>query len=155
MRHPQILHRSIRFVPCVFFLLAAAGTHAEGTLAPELRARDLNGRSVEEALGGVVVGQTVTVAGQDFYQYFVARWRDKPGNERYTISVHERPSARLGNLVWIEHERQRLFQAILPVARSQVRPVGEAAAELAWERLIALELERTLYNDADLARDEF
>lgn len=103
----------------------------------------------------MVVGQTVTVPGQDFYQYFVARWRDQPSSERYMISVHERPSARLGNLVWVEYERMRLFQTILPVSRSQIRQVSEQAAELTWQRLIEFELERTLYNDADLAKDEF
>lgn len=136
-------------------LLLAAGAQADASINPELRAQDLNGRSVEEAYGGVVVGQTVTVTGQDFYQYFVARWRDQPSSERYTISVHERPSARLGNLVWVEYERMRLFQTILPVSRSQIRPVGEQAAEITWQRLIEFELERKLYNDADLAKDEF
>ena len=136
-------------------LLLAAGAQADASINPELRAQDLNGRSVEEAYGGVVVGQTVTVGGQDFYQYFVARWRDQPSSERYTISVHERPSARLGNLVWVEYERMRLFQTILPVSRSQIRPVGEQAAEITWQRLIEFEIERKLYNDADLAKDEF
>lgn len=136
-------------------LLLAAGAQADASISPELRAQDLNGRSVEEAYGGVVVGQTVTVVGQDFYQYFVARWRDQPSSERYTISVHERPSARLGNLVWVEYERMRLFQTILPVSRSQIRPVGEQAAEITWQRLIEFEIERKLYNDADLAKDEF
>lgn len=136
-------------------LVLAPGAHADASIQPELRAQDLNGRSVEEAYGGVVVGQTVTVTGQDFYQYFVARWRDQPSSERYTISVHERPSARLGNLVWVEYERMRLFQTILPVSRSQIRPVGEQAAEITWQRLMELELERALYNDADLAKDEF
>lgn len=145
-------------LPCCTAALSlqlAAAARADATISPELRAQDLNGRSVEQAYGGVVVSQTVTVTGQDFYQYFVARWRDQPSSERYTISVYERPSARLGNLVWVEYERMRLFQTILPVSRSQIRPVGEQAAEISWQRLIEFELERKLYNDADLAKDEF
>lgn len=143
------------FAACVLLLQPVAAAAADGAINPELRAQDLNGRSVEEAYGGVVVGQTVTVPGQDFYQYFVARWRDQPNSERYSISVHERPSARLGNLVWVEYERMRVFQTILPVSRSQIRPVGEQAAEIAWQRLVEFEIERKLYNDADLAKDEF
>ena len=136
--------------------LAMAGmAMAEDAINPELRAQDLNGRTVEEAYGGVVVGQTVTVAGQDFYQYFVALWRDRPGNEKYSITLHERPSARLGNLVWIEYERLMLFQTILPFSRSQIRPISEQAVDVAWQRLMELEIERKLFNDADLAKDEF
>ncbi len=136
--------------------LAMAGmAMAEDAINPELRAQDLNGRTVEEAYGGVVVGQTVTVAGQDFYQYFVALWRDRPGNEKYSITLRERPSARLGNLVWVEYERLMLFQTILPFSRSQIRPVSEQAADVAWQRLMEIEIERKLFNDADLAKDEF
>ncbi len=136
--------------------LAMAGTAgAEDTINPELHAQDLNGRTVEEAYGGVVVGQTVTVAGQDFYQYFVTQWRDRPSNEKCSITVCERPSARLGNLVWIEYERVTLFQTILPFSRSQIRPVSEQAVDIAWQRLMEIEIERKLFNDADLAKDEF
>ena len=135
--------------------IAVRIVHAEDTINPELRAQDLDGRTVEEAYGGVVVGQTVTVAGQDFYQYFSSLWRDKPTNEKYSITVRERPSARLGNLVWIEYERMTLFQALLPVSRSQIRPVSEQAVEIAWQRLMELEIERKFFNDADLAKDEF
>ena len=138
-------------------LLTAFGLRAQGETAinPPLPSQDLDGRTVEEAYGGVVVGQTVTVAGQDFYQYFVALWRDRPGNEKYSITLHERPSARLGNLVWIEYERLMLFQTILPFSRSQIRPISEQAVDVAWQRLMELEIERKLFNDADLAKDEF
>ncbi len=157
MSSRQTLSQLRAVIACaiILALLQAASALADASINPELRAQDLNGRSVEEAYGGVVVGQTVTVTGQDFYQYFVARWRDQPSSERYTISVYERPSARLGNLVWVEYERMRLFQTILPVSRSQIRPVGEQAAEITWQRLIEFEIERKLYNDADLAKDEF
>lgn len=144
-----------RYLLLVFFSIAACFARAEDTINPELRAQDLDGRTVEEAYGGVVVGQTVTVAGQDFYQYFSALWRDKPTNEKYSITVRERPSARLGNLVWIEYERMTLFQTLLPVSRSQIKPVSEQAVEIAWQRLMELEIERKLFNDADLAKDEF
>ena len=54
-----------------------------------------------EPAAGVVTVQTVTIAGHDFSQYFLAAWRDKEGSEHYTLSINERPSARLGSEVWI------------------------------------------------------
>lgn len=155
---PTFLMAAAQLVKLGFLALlisTAALARAATDMNPPLPSEDLDGRTVEEAYGGVVVGQTVTVAGQDFYQYFVALWRDKPSNEKYSITVRERPSARLGNLVWVEYERQTLFQTLLPVSRSQIKPVSEQAVEIAWQRMIELDIERRLFSDADLAKDEF
>jgi len=104
---------------------------------------------------GVVTNQTITVAGQDFYQYFVAAWRDKEASERYTVSIHERPSARWGNEVWIEFAQRRVFRTYLPPARASIRPISEEAAEVAYQAVMQADLERMLIPDADLGRDEF
>ena len=102
---------------------------------------------------GMVLGQTVTVAGQDFFQYFVALWRDKYISERVLITVRERPSARTGSVIWIEHEGQRLLQFALPAARGLIRGLSEQAAEQLWQRLTQSEIDAGLDNDKDLARD--
>ena len=102
---------------------------------------------------GMVLGQTVTVAGQDFFQYFVALWRDKYISERVLITVRERPSARTGSVIWIEHEGQRLLQFALPAARGLIPGLSEQAAEQLWQRLTQAEIDAGLDNDKDLARD--
>jgi hypothetical protein len=51
---------------------------------------------------GMVTNQAMTVAGQDFYQYFSALWYDKPLAEQFSLAVRERPSARQGNQVQID-----------------------------------------------------
>jgi curli production assembly/transport component CsgE len=111
-------------------------------------------RSLEDAIHGVVTNQVITLAGQDFYNAFVATWRDAPLAERYNISVYERPSARWGSLVWVEFEHRRLFEAFLAPARTNIRPVAERAAMLAYQKLVQTDLERLLFRDQDLGRDE-
>jgi curli production assembly/transport component CsgE len=74
-------------------------------------------KALVEVYGGVVANQTITVAGQEFYQCFVSAWRDKDMSERYAISIHERPSARWGSQIWIEYAQKRIFQSPLPSAR--------------------------------------
>ena len=103
---------------------------------------------------GVVLSQTVTVAGQDFYQGFVALWRDKPISERYLLVVRERPSARTGSVVWIECGGRRLLQLALPVSRSMIRRISEQAVEDTWQRLTEAEIEARIDGDRDLAQDE-
>src|SRR5690606_7897214 len=51
-------------------------------------------RVFPDPLGGVVVNRTVTVPGQDCYQYFATRWRRDENASRYTISLHATPNGR-------------------------------------------------------------
>lgn len=109
---------------------------------------------LEELYAGVVVDQTITVAGQDFYQHFVASWRDKPLSERYAISIHERPSARWGNQVWVQYAQRRVFQTILPTSRAAIKPVGEQAADIAYQNVVDTDVQRLLFRDPDIGPDE-
>ena len=108
-----------------------------------------------EPAAGVVTVQTVTIAGHDFSQYFLAAWRDKEGSEHYTLSINERPSARLGSEVWIGFAQRRVFQTRLPPARAAIRALSENAAETVWQTVLETDAERKLFRDADLAPDEF
>ena len=109
---------------------------------------------VDEAWG-IVTSQAVTVAGHEFSRYFIARWSDKPGSGRYTIAIHERPSARWGSQVWVEFGQRRVYQAQLPPARAQLQALGESAADNVYQGIVEIERQRPFIHDADLAPDEF
>jgi curli production assembly/transport component CsgE len=104
---------------------------------------------------GVVTNQAVTVAGHEFCNHFIAEWRDKPGSERYTLAIHERPSARRGTLVSVDFGQQRVLQLQLPPARAGLKALAESAAENAYQTIRDIERQRQLVSDADLAPDEF
>lgn len=135
-------------IVALFAWLASANASAEPVA-------ELNGRVLQELYGGVVVDQTITVAGQDFYQYFIVLWRDKPLSEQYAISIHERPSARWGNEVWVEYAQRRVFQTILPTSRANIKPVSEQAVELAYQNVVDTEVQRLLFRNQDIGADEF
>ena len=104
---------------------------------------------------GVVVNNTITFIGQEFYQTFVANWRDEPNVENFTVTVHERPSARWGSLIFIEYENRELFRAFLsPGRRDFVRQAAADAARFIYQRVVDLEVQRLLFRDPDLAQDE-
>ena len=108
----------------------------------------------DDGIGGTVLGQVVTVAGQDFYQGFVTLWRDKLMSERYQLVIRERASARTGSIVWIETQGRRVLQLSLPGSRSLIRRVSEQAVEETWQRLTEAELDARLNGERDLAKDE-
>ena len=104
---------------------------------------------------GIVTSQPITVAGHEFCRAFITAWLDKPGSDRYTIAIRERPSARWGTQVWVEYGPRRVLQVQLPPARTALRELGENAAESAYRAVLDAERQRTLILDADLAPDEF
>lgn len=104
---------------------------------------------------GIVTSQAVTVGGHEFGSHFIAAWRDKPGSERYSLSIRERATARWGSQVWIEFGQQRVLQLQLPPARAGLQALAASAADSAYDTILDLERQRQLLSDADLAADEF
>ncbi|WP_322015045.1 CsgE family curli-type amyloid fiber assembly protein [Paraburkholderia sp. J12] len=111
-------------------------------------------RTLDEALGGIVSNEVVTMIGQNFYNYFASLWRDYPLAERYNISIHERPDARWGSLVWVEYEHRRLFEAFLSPARSDIKQAAGRAAAEAYQSVVRVDIDRLLFRDQDLGPDE-
>lgn len=109
---------------------------------------------LRESYGGIVLNQTITVGGQDFYRQFVSLWRDKPLTDTYAISVHERPSARFGTQVWIEYAQRRMFQSTLPSSRAAIGALSERAVETAYQSVVDTSVQRLLFQHDDLGRDE-
>ena len=136
------------------FNTAPARAEDANGLHPDNKQGDLNRPIHQDAYDGVVVNQTVTLVGHDFYRAFVAAWRDKPLSERYAVTVGERPSVKLGSQVWVEFNRRRVYQSFLPPARARVRGVGEQAAEIAYQNVVQSEAQRLLFRDPDLGADE-
>lgn len=126
---------------------SAAETHAEDV-------RKAVERIFDEPLSGVVVNRTVTVLGKEFYRHFSTLWRNSAQSNRYSISIHERPSARFGSEVWILYRQQRIFHTFLPPARPATREVSEYAVEFVLENLARRELERFTAPDPDLGPEE-
>ncbi|MBI1890542.1 MAG: curli production assembly/transport protein CsgE [Burkholderiales bacterium] len=141
----------------VFVLLLCSANLARASAPPseQQRSSAVSKTLAEDTYAGVVIDHTITVAGRDFADFFTLLWREKPMSNRYAISVHERPSARNGTLVWVEHGRRRIFQTTLPSTRSRIRPISEQAADISYQNLIDIEAQRLLFLDPDIAKDEF
>jgi curli production assembly/transport component CsgE len=101
-----------------------------------------------------VLNQTITVAGQHFYQWFVMYWRDREISDRFAISIHERPSARWGTQVWIEYAQKPVFQAALPSSIADIKALSEQAAEIAQQKVVDVEVDRLLFREWEFGPDE-
>lgn len=123
---------------------------AQGTHAAPVQP---SGEAGHHAVEGILVNQTVTVAGQEFHAAFAGLWADKPDVTGYWLAIRERPSPRRGTTVEVEHNNRIVFSAWLPPSRAQVRPLAEQAVEAVYQQAVTAQL-RGLMRDDDLAPDE-
>lgn len=103
---------------------------------------------------GIVIDQTVTRNGQEFYRFFVSSWRDKPLSDRYTVSVKEQPSVRFGSQIFISYGTRRVFQGQISTNKIQVKSLSDTAVEIAYEAVTEGEMKRLLFKDLDVGQDE-
>lgn len=104
--------------------------------------------------GGMVINQTVTIVGRDFYRHFIDAWRDLPLTERYSVSIQERPSVRWGSRIVIEYAQRGVYQTFLSPRRDNLREKGLEAAQVAHRNAIDTEVQRLFFRNPDLGRDE-
>ncbi|KQQ87022.1 CsgE family curli-type amyloid fiber assembly protein [Massilia sp. Leaf139] len=110
--------------------------------------------SARDLFDGIVIDQTITRAGKDFYQLFSASWFDQPLAERYTVSVRELPSARFGSQIIVTFGNRRIYQGQISPNRNQNKRVSETAVEIAYKAVTEGEMQRLLFKDPDLGQDE-
>ena len=107
-----------------------------------------------EQIEGIVLDHTMTQIGREFYQAFSTTWRSLGDVTSINLALYERPSARWGSLIWVEHKSGRVYQAFLYPGRQRAREAGEQSALQVFRRVGQLEVERELFKDPDLGGEE-
>jgi curli production assembly/transport component CsgE len=100
-------------------------------------------------LEGILVDRTITHLGHEFYQYFSNAWIAQGGTERYNLVVNERPSARWGSLIWIEHEHRQVYRRFVYPGRGDIKITAEQASQSVTQTLLFLDRQMWI-PDADL-----
>jgi curli production assembly/transport component CsgE len=109
-----------------------------------------------EQAAGFIVDRTVTNFGAEFVRAFSQAWREQPGAAELEVTIVEKPSARFGSIVWIEHNSRPVARAFLYAGRSAaIRPIAEAAAEYVAKKLGDEALAGLIFQDPDLAKEGF
>lgn len=109
--------------------------------------------SLNAEVGGLVVGQTMTLAGRAFYDSFALAWSEQDEAGRFGVAISERPTARLGSQVFVDYGNRRLLQMFLPPNRSLIPDMGAQAAAQAYQAILDYQLSQ-FFGDPDMGRDE-
>jgi curli production assembly/transport component CsgE len=103
---------------------------------------------------GIVINQTFTPGGQEFYRRFTDFWRERPDFESYTLVILERPSRRYGNQIFITYGQRSVFSGALPAKADSVKALALDAAEKTHANIISLSLRMTGDRDPDMGADD-
>lgn len=135
-------------------LIIAPVVHAT-TVPPAVKNPSLDSGNIDnEPLDGIVLNRTITVLGWDFYRNFVAIWRARFPNSKFTVSVFERPTAQFGSEIWIQYKERRMFHTFLSPARSATKPAAAAAVQMTYKNIVDSNVRNLLFSDVDLAPEE-
>lgn len=139
-----------KFLLAVLLLVFLRGTAvAQTTSKPE----SVVSNPYSEGLSGVVVANTMTANGHQFYRLFALAWSDKPESEKYSLSVVESRGRQRFTVVTIYFGNQSLHSAVLPARYPALQAVVEQSLDAVSSRLLNLELGAS-QGDPDMAVDE-
>lgn len=137
---------------CVVFVLAvgcaclAAGVRAQGRVGPAADSTDDI---------GLVINQTYTAGGLEFFRRFSDFWREKSDADRYTLTILERPSRRYGNQVMVSLGQRPVYVAALPLKVDAIRGASLEAVEQVYSSAVASNLPFNDRADPDLGAEEW
>jgi curli production assembly/transport component CsgE len=79
------------------------------------------------SIGGLVINDTRTTIGRDFYDVFYGRWETPEGAENVMIRVYEQPRPNVGTRLLVDVEDQTVFRANLRPRFQQIKKAARRA----------------------------
>ena len=113
----------------------------------------LSAHGDEAELQGFITNNTISRSGHEFYVRFCERLNDISGLD-FNLAVKERPSARWGVLVWVEHENQTLYRRFLQPNVADMKEPAYEAADFVVEEINRRKIEALFEDNIDMAKDE-
>lgn len=96
-------------------LLSSLGLHGQGNAPPD--STNSSGQRTEAAIGleidGLIVDETRSKAGRDFYDLFYTQWQAPPQARDFTIVIQEKPFRGRNTQVEIVVDDQVVFRTTL------------------------------------------
>jgi curli production assembly/transport component CsgE len=113
-------------------------------------------QEIEDEISGFTHDSTITRVGHDFVRqlgdYRNATFTD---DNNYNLTVHERPSARWGSLIWVTLNDREVYRRFLPPGKVDVSEEAASAAQYIHNQAQQQKLQMLFMDTFDLAQDEY
>ncbi|EHY76131.1 curli assembly protein CsgE [Stutzerimonas stutzeri ATCC 14405 = CCUG 16156] len=113
----------------------------------------LTAHADEAELQGFITNNTISRSGHEFYVRFCERLNDISSLD-FNLAIKERPSARWGVLVWVEHENQTLYRRFLQPNVADMKEPAYEAADFVVQEINRRKIEALFEDNIDMAKDE-
>ncbi|WP_299579821.1 CsgE family curli-type amyloid fiber assembly protein [uncultured Sunxiuqinia sp.] len=90
---------------------------------------------IEIEIDGLLVDNTKTKIGRDFYDLFYANWEPPVNAKNYTITILEKPFRLTSTLIVVSINENVVYQAILQPRQEIVEQLSEQAAAVTFNYL--------------------
>lgn len=80
-------------------------------------------------IDGLIIDQTLTKIGHEFYEYFYALWQAPSDIKNFTIFISEKTTMSSTSLIWIEVHEMKIYENVLKPRTEEI----EEAAQLGIE----------------------
>lgn len=110
--------------------------------------------SNEGGIDGLIIDQTMTVLGRNFYFYFSQNLNEQHEDLSINLSVKERPTALSGSIITVFHFNTPIYRTSLSPGLQQAELKAKQAVDNISYYLLKWKLERKYSDKTDLAPDE-
>jgi len=78
-------------------------------------------------LNALVMDNTLSKSGHDFYEYFYEKWDPPETEHSFTIYINEKPSPGIGNLVEVKINYEKVFRSKLSPRQRAIKQIANQA----------------------------
>jgi curli production assembly/transport component CsgE len=137
--------------PLVVSAALCASAHAQLSREND---QPIERRGLTDLAGGLVLDETVTVLGREFFVAYADAWRELDSGQRYSVTIREIPTARFGSSIRVQARGRTVYQSLLRPNRQAARELAPNVAGDIFNSLIQAEAEEALFRDPDLGPEE-
>ena len=119
----RVIHRFLMWSIAISYLVVSDVCAQDMQRAP-------SGEALMTEINGLVVDETITKIGRDFYEVFYSKWEAPPSELSYTIFIKELPLVGQGSQVIIYMDDTELFTQPIQPRYDVIEAVAEYAVSL-------------------------
>jgi len=112
-------------------------------------------RSADLEIDGLIVDETITKIGRDFYDIFHRQWEAPANSTNFTILIQEKPTRSNGAYVIISVNDETVFEYNLQPRYDQIEEVANYTVSLVYEFLMSDNLNKKLEAEGKKAREVY
>ncbi|SEG47280.1 CsgE family curli-type amyloid fiber assembly protein [Marinobacterium lutimaris] len=129
----------LRYLASILALTCSMSVHSQG---------------IEDEIFGFTIDNTITRVGHDFARFLGDYRNTQLPPSDYNLTMRERPSARWGNLIWVEKDHSTVYLRFISPSNSELQQIAEDAAVQIHKNVQKLKIQELYIDRFDLDDDE-